>query len=345
MIRDAQVRACLTTKQLSVLSEQATVHPADGSPDALRAAQIVEAQIAQLRGGWGRIVAGALDALVWGVAVGEYVWADDGTLAQIAWHDPRRVQLWADAYGSVEYVTVRDAPDVRFPASRFVLYAHNARWGRAWGDGDLGAAYEPWQRKQMLNRMWLSALDRFGTPPVVGKFPSVWRQEEADRLAHQLANLQTESAITVPDGVEVTFENPRVEPGAGFEQAITYQDRQIARALLGQELTTQTGQGASHALGKVHQSVADDWVQSLRSEIAETVLTHGVARAIIATMLGENYAATVTPRVAFPNLSPDELAARASLIETLIRGDVVAPAEGWIRSFLGVPERQEKDEG
>jgi hypothetical protein len=51
MQRDAQVRACLTTKRLAVLSEGVEVHPADSSPAAVRAADVVRDQLAGIPGG------------------------------------------------------------------------------------------------------------------------------------------------------------------------------------------------------------------------------------------------------------------------------------------------------
>ena len=131
-----------------------------------------------------------------------------------------------------------------------------------------------------------------------------------------------------------------MEPARAFVTAIEYEDTQIARAILGQELTTQgnSGGSGSYALGKVHQEVATDWVQSLRSQIAAQVLTP-LARTLTLYHHGPDAAAHHCPTIAFPNLTPDELAGRQALITALISGQVIAPTEGWIRSWLGVPQR------
>ena len=123
-MRDAQVRACLTTKRLAVRSETVAVFPADDSPLAGRAAALVRDQLNALPdGGADGIVAGALDALVAGWAIGELVWSVEGTLAAIRWHDPRRFVLHADPdSGEIDHVEVTDAR-LRFPSDRFV------RWG------------------------------------------------------------------------------------------------------------------------------------------------------------------------------------------------------------------------
>jgi phage gp29-like protein len=342
MQRDAQVRACLTTKRLAVLSESVEVHPSDGTAHARRAADVVRAQLACLPGGAAGIVAGALDALAMGYAVGEIVWAIDGSLAAVKWHDPRRFAFRAAVDGTVEEVEVLDAAatggGLRFSADRFVLYAYQPRYGSPFGESDLTAAYEPWTRKAALRKMWLTALDRFGTPLPVARVPSGWSQEQADRLAAQLSNANNESALVVPSEVQIDaiLDTGRVEPARAFVAAIEYEDIQIARAILGQELTTQAGGGhGSYALGRVHQGVQDDWIQALRADLAESVLTQQVARRIAVMSLGPDAPA---PRVAFPNLTPTELSARRELIGALLDGAVVAPSEPWLRSWLGVPE-------
>ena len=339
MRRDAQVRACLTTKRLSVLSEDAHVYPANDTPLARRVAVVVEETLRNLPGGGiGGVVAGALDALTTGYALAELIWDTDspGTLRRVAWRDPRKFVLLADAGGNVVAVRPSHLPDSEpMAAARFVLYTYQSRYGSPLGESDLAAAYEPWWRKQTLNRMWLSALDRFGTPPVVATIPPGFPQKDADDLARQLARLQTESAITVPSGITVEFDRQRLEPGAGFAAAVSYQDAQIARAILGQELTSSGGAGTgSYALGKVHQGVSDDWIQSLRSDLAATVLTGQLSRRITEAVFGD---ARLAPVITFPNLTDVELLARRETISLLLSGKVVAPDESWIRGWLGVP--------
>jgi hypothetical protein len=84
----------------------------------------------------------------------------------------------------------------------------------------------------------------------------------------------------------------------------------------------------------VHQDVADDWIQALRSELAECVLTGQVARQITLMALGPD---APCPVVRFANLTPDELDRRRQLVRDLVSGGIVSPSEGWIRTWLGIP--------
>jgi phage gp29-like protein len=342
MQRDAQVRACLTTKRFAVLSERAEVHPREDSPLARRAADTVRTQLNAIPGGIGGIVAGALDALAMGYAVGELIWAEEGSLSEVRWHDPRRFGFVLDAHGRLESLELRET-GATYPKERFVCYTYQGRYGNPYGESDLVAAYRAWATKDQLRRMWLTALDRFGAPIPVAKVPPHWTPAETEHLSRLLTRVQHESSLVVSREVEIelALDTGRVEPARAFVTAIAYEDTQIARAILGQELTTQAGgasSSGSYALGRVHQSVYEDWIQALREEIAETVLTAQIAQPITANQFGGSVAQAVCPIVRFPNLTEEEQAVRRDLIRELLSGGVVAPTEAWIRTWLGIPE-------
>ncbi len=334
MEHDAQVRACLTTKRLSVLSETAEVRPGDSSVSAKRIADVVRAQLNALPGGIAGIVSGCLDALSMGYAVGELVYAEAGTLAAVRWHDPRRFAAVSGSFGDIDGVELLDGTPLLFPASRFIWYTYQKRYGSPYGESDLVAAYRPFAEKDIVRRMWLSGLDRFGVPIPIATVPVSYTQQEVDRLSHQLRNLQNESSLVVPNGVTITYDldGGRVEPARAYLTKIEYEDTQIARAILGQDMTTQGATG-SLASAQVHQDVLTDWVQSLRSDVAACITTQIVAR--LAEYAGGPGVAS--PVVRFPNLTPNEMAARRDLVAKMITGQVIAPTESWLRGWLGIP--------
>jgi len=333
MQRDPQVRACLTTKRLSVLSETAEVHPADSSAEAKRAAAIVEAALNQIPGGIAGIVTGALEALAMGYAVGELVWGAEGQLSEIRWHDPRRWQFVSDDYGNIVELQLRDH-GLYFPREAFVVYSYQARYGNPYGESDLMGAYRPWSQKDLVQRMWLSALDRFGAPIPVATVPLTWTQSEVDTLSSLLAKLQNESALVVTNDVELStaLQEGRVEPARAFHVASEWLDTQIARAILGQDLTT-NGTGGSYAMAKVHQDVLNQWIAALRTDLAEVALGQ-VSKAVCTMMMGP---AAPAPKLRFPNLSEGEMTARRELVQSMVTGGIVAPGENWIRRYLGIP--------
>ena len=214
MQRDAQVRACLTTKRLAVLSERAEVHPADDTAVARRAAATAQGQLATLPGGIPGIVSGALDALAMGYAIGELVWSDSYDLTAVRWHDPRRFQFETGDDGAAVALLLIDH-SLTFPADRFLIFSYGSRYGNPYGESDLTAAYRAWVSKDQLRRMWLSALDRFGAPIPVAKVPVNWRQDQIDGLSRTLSRLQNESSLIVPDDVEIAISLDSIARGTG----------------------------------------------------------------------------------------------------------------------------------
>lgn len=343
MQRDAQVRACLTTKRLAVLSETAEVHPADETQAAKRAADVVAAQLAQVAGGITGIVTGALDALAMGYAVGELIWSEQGyDLLGVRWHDPRRFQFETDDTGVVVSLLLLDHGIV-FPAENFVIFSHQSRYGNPYGEPDLLAAFRAWSTKDQLRRMWLAALDRFAVPIPTATYPKNWTDAQVSNLSATLSNVQYRSSLCVPDDVtiDILLDKGRTEPAIAFHTAIAYEDAQIARAILGQELTTQgsSGGSGSYALGQVHEGVKDDWIISLRHDVAAQVL-QPLAKVLTMWHVGETASDMHCPTVTFPNLSAEELKARSDMINQLITGQVIAPSETWLRSYLGLPENK-----
>lgn len=336
MERDAQVRACLNTKRLSVLSETALVRPGDDSAAAASAAALVGKQLAAIPGGIAGIVTGCLDALVMGYAVGELVYDNAGNLASLRWHDPRRFAAVAGPDFDMEGVELLDGDPLLFPSSRFLWYTYQGRYGNPYGESDLVAAYRDFSEKETIRRMWLTGLDRFAVPTPVASVPLSWSQGQVDDLAKKLGTLQSETALVVPDPVKIGFDlnSGRVEPAKAYVTAIEYHDTQIARGILGQDMTTQ-GNTGSLASAVVQQDVLTDWVQGLRSDIAGAVSSQVCGR-LCELLCGPGVAA---PVLSFPNLSGVELAVRRELISAMVTGAVVAPGEGWIRDYLGLPEK------
>ena len=239
MLRDAQVRACLKTKTLAVVSETCEVRAAGKDGVSVRVAETVHAQMHALPGGMGGLMESALDALAMGYSVGEYVWGADGRLARIAWHDPARFRFVADRWGQVTHLEPIEGAGDPLPRERFVVWSYQGRYGCPYGESDLLAAYRPWASKDQLLRAWWVALDRMGAPTPLGKLPQHASEAERETLINALQRIRTEAALVVPDTYDVSLlESGRFEPGACFALAVEYHDKQIAKAILGQTLTT-----------------------------------------------------------------------------------------------------------
>ncbi|MER3496825.1 MAG: hypothetical protein C4320_08735, partial [Armatimonadota bacterium] len=86
------------------------------------------------------------------------------------------------------------------------------------------------------------------------------------------------------------------EASKGFQEAIEFHDRAIARAILGQTLTTDEGRRVgSLAMGKVHLQVLLMQLAAIRRDLADAVMGEGVLRPLIELNFGPTGAANPLP--------------------------------------------------
>jgi len=264
MQTDPQVKACLNTKKFAALSQGWTVHAASESPEDQAVAAFVRDALAGVRGGVLDALHDVLDALALGVSLVEIVYQIveggpyDGMigLAALKSKDPEGFTFETDAFGNV--TALRGLLGGTYPPDKFLRLSYMPRYENPLGGSDLRAAYKPWRTKQQLLHWWAKYLEKFGMPTVTGSYDAErgYGADQQRQLLSLVAQVHNESAIVLPSDMHLgLLETARAAP-AGFLEAVEYQDRAIAKSILGQTLTTDgSGSGATFALGSVHQDV------------------------------------------------------------------------------------------
>jgi phage gp29-like protein len=144
--------------------------------------------------------------------------------------------------------------------------------------------------------------------------------------------------MVVPEEMAVELLEAQRDGERGYIEALLYHDRQIAKTILGQTLTTDEGlRTGSFALAKVHLEVLSFFLEKLRRDLEETVMREQVIRRLV----DYNFQTGRYPTFSLGSLQPKDLQTLGDLISKMITGGVVAPDETWIREYLGLPENQE----
>lgn len=301
MQQDAMVQTCLTLKRLGALAAPYRIEPSDDSAEAARRAEFAREAFARMEGSPSTILDGAMEALASGWSVQELVWTPGGGRIWLQSVKPKNPELFgivADPYGTIQALTLRvpGEPEIELPREKFVLYAHRGGYGRPKGTSDLDAAYPHWRAKQGLLASWRLHLDRFASPTVLAKVArTAPALDHADLLAN-LADLANRTAIVFPDDVAVETLASRGEGSGAYAEAVDFHNREIARAILGQTLTTDEGRRVgSLSLGKVHLQVLLLQLEALRRDLADRVMGEQVLRPLIELNFGPGPA----PRFAF----------------------------------------------
>ncbi len=297
MLTDAHLRACFNLKRLGILSVGWRLEPADGSADALFARDFVLYNLQTMAGGVFSLLWRVLDALAKGFAVLEklYEWRTvppyEGlwVLKGFKAKDPSRFAFEVDAFRNVRAL-ILNAPDgqrIALPREKFILYAYNARYESPAGESDLRAAYAHWRSKQRILQMWDLFLAKYASPTLIGVYRRSLPPAQQDELLRALDRVQQETAMVVPEDVEVRALELKQAGAESFADAITYHNAEIAKSLLGETLTTDEGQRVgSLALGQVHLKVLQTQLRALRADLAERVMQDQVIRPLLQLNFG-----------------------------------------------------------
>lgn len=292
MLTDAQVRAALNMKKLGVLAAKWTIDPADQSAEAELVAEFIRFNFNQMRGSVSSVLWKAMDALATGLSAIELVYEirDRGpfsgtiTLADAKSKDPQIFGFELDEFLNVRslHLLLHERGEHPLPRDKFVLYTYNGRYESPWGDPDLRAAYQHWFVKSSLLKFWATYLEKYGSPTVMGVYKRGLLPDSQDELLSVLEKVQQQTALIVPEDVQVQLLQATERGQSGYLEAVEYHNREIARAILGQTLTTDEGRHGSRALGAVHMRAMLLQLQSLRRELADVVMTEQIIRPLIA---------------------------------------------------------------
>lgn len=304
MQRDAMIHTSLNVKRGGVLAAPYRIE-SDGVP--AERVRFVEQAFDRMEGSPLTVLDAAMDAFAKGWSVQEIVLESDSRgiwIRSIRPKDPAMFGLDVDAYGKLAglRLVVPGEPDRSMPLRRFVVWSHREGYRHPRGRSDLEAAYPHWSAKQSLLAAWKLHLERFAMPTVLGRYERGLSAEEQSVLSGALENLSRNVSILYPSEVEISTLGGQRETSAGFMDAIEFHNREMARAILGQTLTTDEGRRVgSLALGRVHLQVLLLQLESLRRELADRVMTEQIIRPLVEL----NFGPGPIPRFAFDSVPLD----------------------------------------
>lgn len=307
MLADAMVQTAITLKKLGVLAPSYKVEPANSSREANLHARFVETTFERMKGSPLTILGQAMDAFAKGWSIQELIWTErDGAiyLEQAKAKDPANFGLHVDEFGNIEALELQVPGETSrtLPRSKFAIFVNRSTPNRPKGTSDLDAAYSHWTSKSTLLAAWKLHLERFASPTVIGSFTRGFPASERGKMLSTLERLHETSAILHPEELSLDTLASKGEGSGAFFEAIDFHNREIARAILGQTLTTDEGRRVgSLALGKVHLQVLLLQLEAIRKELADVVMTEQVIRPIVEL----NFGPVPPPRFVFesPTLS------------------------------------------
>jgi phage gp29-like protein len=337
--RDPQVSCELGKRRMALLGREWSVEAGADDARAAAARDLVKRALDGARFNQG--VEKLLDALMKGLAVVEVMWQRRGAEIlplELRGRDPRRFAWHVPAEGEPELRLLSRAhpmDGVPVPARKFVVHRFGARYEDPWGLGLGSRLFWPVYFKRQGIGFWLSALEKFGQPTALGRYPAGASETEQDKLLAALQAIASEAGVIVPDGMVVELvEAKRAGTFEAYESLARYMDEDISKVILGQTLTTSAGAAGSRALGQVHNEVRLEISKGDADLLSDALNSSLVTWIVDLNLPGYASSGLPYPRVWWDLSEPEDLVARAGRDEK-VRALGYRPTEEYIRDTYG----------
>ncbi len=266
--RDPQVRSNLQTRRLAVTGKEWSIEPGTQSAQDARIARFVEDVF--LNFDFESACFNLLQGLLLGYKASEIMWEyseGDVWIKEMIARPSRRF-----AFGlrrELRLLTRRNMVEgVPVPPRKFQLFVYGGQNGSPYGDGLGSSLYWPVWFKKNAVKFWMVFSEKFGSPTVVGKYPPGTPKEQQDALLAALGAVQQETALKIPDTMQVAFlEATRAGNLNNYENLCAFMNQEITKAIMGQTLTTEMGgrggrSGGSYAASKTHYGIRGEYTRA-----------------------------------------------------------------------------------
>jgi phage gp29-like protein len=336
--RDPHAFSVLQKRSLEVVSREWQVDPASDRLRDRRAAELVEAQLKALD--LDRLTRGLMGAVLKGFSVGEIIWRNEAGIWTAAAVKVRRQRRFRFTVGGELRLIVRNGGSSgsfdgeAVPDRKFVVHRHSIDDDDddPYGVGLGSVLFWPaWFKRQVLAH-WLQASEIHAEPTIRAAYQGAYDEARQRQLLDALVAARRTRGLVVPDSVTIELlEAARGGGGEGFEALSRYLDELMSEAVLGETLSTNSGERGARSLGDVHNSVRLAIAKADSDLICQTL-----NRTLVRWIVEVNMPGAAAPRVWRDFSEPEDLQGRATRDRTLHdMGYRPADPEGYMAETYG----------
>lgn len=299
VLRDDQVGATFAQRRLAVVGREWQIEAGGTSRLDKKAADHLRENVNGL--GFDRVTDKMLYGVYYGYAAAEIMWGRDSSnivIDNILVRD--RARFGFDGFGQLRLKTFADPEGELLPDRKFWSYCTGADHDdEPYGLGLAHWLYWPVFFKRAGIEYWLVFLERFGQPTALGKHPANATFQERQKLLDALEAIATDTGITVPQGMEISFIEAARSGTADYTKLCEHMDNAIAKLVLGQTASTQ---GTPGKLGNdnLQGDVRTDLIRADADLVCESF-----NRTVARWLTEYNYPGAALPRV-YRVTDPDE---------------------------------------
>lgn len=226
------------------------------------------------------------------------------------------------------------------PAANFLVNT----WGSdetPYGEGLLRELYPMWFFKNNGIKQFVRFIEKFGTPYLWANYPRGTAKPEQDALMEVLKAMHGNAAGIGPDGTDFSMTEANYSGVVDVFRFLIeeYADRQYAKTILGQTLSTEAESG-THALAKYHskqqQHICEEDAQWQEEQYNE----------VISTLIDVNFGVQergMYPVFRIPYEEEKDMQAYLTGVSTMVNELGLPVGENWLREQVGVPAPDDDD--
>ena len=338
--RDAHYASVLGVRKRCVSGVAPIVEPASEDAGDVRIADDVRETIAE-HDGFPDLIEDLLDALGKGFSVVEIDWLREArrwSPRGFDYVDPRFFTFEREAGRELRLIDESEPVEGKpLEPFRFIAHRPKLKSGLTLRGGLARLVAFGWMCKAYTVKDWVAFVETYGLPLRLGRYGPEATKEDVDVLFRAVANIGTDAAAVLPDGMRIDFEEVSRTGNDPFETLARWVDEQTSKAVLGQTMTSDNG--SSMAQAQVHNDVRLDIAQADARAVSGTL-----QRDLIVPFVDLNYGRQAHyPRVLIKIEEPEDTKLIMDGASRLIaRGLRVRSAD--LRSRLGFGDPDDDDE-
>lgn len=260
LLRDDQVKAAFGQRLDAMVAKEIIVEPGGTSPADKKAAEFIKAQLEAIN--FDAACRKMAHAQFYGYSVAEILWAFDGMQVGIDAIKVRKFDRFRfDGAGRLRLITKTSPKGEFMPDRKFwVSTVETDNDDDPYGLGLAHFLYWPVYLKRNGLRFWAVALEKFGMPTAIGKHHPGASENDVANLLSLLSAIHGQAAVTVPEGQEIKLLEAMRSSGGDHKEFVAYLDAMIAKVIVGQTSTTDSGSWRGTA--NVHKDVRDEIIKA-----------------------------------------------------------------------------------
>lgn len=328
VLSEPQVKATFEQRRKAVVKCAWKVDAASDRRIDRKAAEHVRLQLEKI--GWDRVTDLMLYGVFYGYSVAELIYEiDRGLLGWKAIKVRNRRRFRFDADANLRLITPHN-PLLGEPAPppyfwHFATGSDND--DEPYGLGLGHWCYWPALFKRNGVKFWLVFAEKFGMPTAVGKYDTAATDLERQRLLAAVGSIQTDAGIIMPKDMEIDLLEAARNGTGDYKTLHDTMDETIAKAVLGQSMTTEDGSSRSQA--EVHLGVRQDIVKADADLVCESFNLGPVA-----WLVERNFPGAEPPRVYRVVDEPEDLTEIAER-DTKVKALGFKPGLEYVRETYG----------